>query len=616
MFTDISGYTALAQKDETAALRQLARYRDTLRPVFLSHNGREVKTIGDGFLVEFHSSIEAVRCAVAAQKALLENREVKVRIGIHLGDVVETRDDVQGDAVNVASRIEGLAEPGGVCVTAQLYESVHNKMEYEFESIGRTSLKNVEKPVEVYSVVLPWTSRRSPARDKRRIAVLPFANISPDSKDEYFADGMTEETISTLSAIHGLSVISRTSVLKYRNPVKTAGEISRELGARVLLEGSVRKWGNKLRITVQLIDAEEDKHLWSATYDREMGDVFAVQAEIAKEVSQALQAELLSSDRQRIERSRTSSTEAYTSYLRGRYHMNKATMEEWNRAIECFETAVREDQEYADPHAAISECCTYLAGDLMDEAAAFTRAKEEAAKAVGLDPSLPEAHLSLGIIALQHDWNWAEAGTELEKAIELNPSYSVAHMWYGLYQLIAAKSEEGISEVRLAESLDPLSPLVKLNLGTAYYHVRLFDLAESKTREALALEDAPGLSWMLLGLIHLQQSRVEEALSELNRASSLGSWGIGGALGYAQAVTGGRKEAMDTLARLKERDSQGEMATVYAGLGEIDSALEALEKSVAKRESWPIVTYAFPFWDPLRPNPRYARLLQGIGLAP
>src|SRR5207245_22563 len=268
MFTDMVGFTSLSQKNEALGLELLQEHRRLLRPLFPKHNGREIKTIGDSFLVEFASALEALRCAFDIQQLMNEldvnrapEKRILLRVGIHLGDVVHGEKDVQGDAVNVASRIEPLASPGGITITEQVYHQIRNKFEFPFVSLGQQSLKNVHDPVEVYRVVFPWEMQLSnePSLEKRRIAVMPFTNISPDPRDEYFADGMTEELISTLSRIGELRVISRTSVMHYKGTSKNLGEIARELRVGSILEGSVRKASDDLRITAQLIDTGNDE---------------------------------------------------------------------------------------------------------------------------------------------------------------------------------------------------------------------------------------------------------------------------------------------------------------------------------------------------------------------
>jgi adenylate cyclase len=307
MFTDMAGYTALGQENEHASLELLEGHRQLLRPLFSKHAGREIKTMGDAFLVEFHSALEATLCAIDIQSTVhsrnLERGEkLQVRVGIHVGDVVHQGNDVLGDAVNIASRIEPLAMPGGICLSEQVHDQIRNKVPYQLIKIQAGPLKNVRERFDVYKVVLPWDrsdagAETSPRLDRRRVAVLPFVNISPDPADEYFADGMTEELISTMSRIRGLSVIARASVMGYKGGQKKISDVAKELEVGTVLEGSIRKAGNRLRITVQLIDSQTSDHRWAESYDRELRDVFAVQSEISKTVAEALEVQFMTEDR-------------------------------------------------------------------------------------------------------------------------------------------------------------------------------------------------------------------------------------------------------------------------------------------------------------------------------
>jgi len=279
MFTDMVGYTALGQKNESLSIVLVEEQRRVIRPILTKHAGREIKTIGDAFLVEFPNAVDAVRCAYDIQRAVREfnlslasDKRIHLRVGVHVGEVVESQGDILGDSVNVASRIEPLAEDGGVCITRPVYDLVKNKVDIPLSSMGQKSLKNVAEPMEVYKMVLPWEKETmsSPAQlNKNRVAILPFVNMSPDPNDEYFADGITEEMISTVSGISGLSVISRTSVMGFKGTTKKITEIGNELGAGSILEGSFRKAGNKVRVTAQLIDVGRDSHVWAQNYDRD-----------------------------------------------------------------------------------------------------------------------------------------------------------------------------------------------------------------------------------------------------------------------------------------------------------------------------------------------------------
>jgi adenylate cyclase len=304
MFTDLVGYTALAQENESLALSLLEKHRAIARSVLRKHHGREVKTIGDAFLVEFPSALGAVTCAQEIQLAMRDfnasskdDAKLEARIGVHLGDIVDSKGDISGDAVNVASRIEPLAVPGGVCISRQVYDHIHNKVDYSLSSLGQKTLKNVKTPLEVFKIEMPWEEEREVQEMEfptYRVAVLPFANISPDSNDEYFADGLTEELIDRLTQMNQFEVIARTSVANYKKQEKKISEIARELKVGSVIEGSVRKYEKKIRVTAQLINCNTEAHMWSSSYDRSFEDIFEVQSDIAENVVSAVKDKLWS----------------------------------------------------------------------------------------------------------------------------------------------------------------------------------------------------------------------------------------------------------------------------------------------------------------------------------
>src|SRR3990172_1879345 len=440
MFTDMVGFTALTQRSEGNAINLLDEQKRLVRPLLAKHNGREVQVTGDGFLVEFASSLEAVRCAVEIQSSLRDlnanrpaEQQILVRIGIHLGDIIHRGPDIAGDAVNVASRIEPLAPPGGICITAQVHASVLNKMDIGFESLGIPALKNVATPIEIFKVTGFGEGESKPAPLKKgppsdRVAVLPFLNISPDQADEYFADGLTEELISAVSQITGLRVIARTSVMRYKGANKPIAEISRELNVGRILEGSVRKAGDKIRISVQFIETVNEEPRWSLKYDRELKDVFAIQSEIAKNVADALREHRLGGAPVSATGRSTGSTEAYLNYLRGRQFWNKRTEDSLKRAILFFEEAIRIDGGYAMAYTGLADCYAVLALlEFMAPNEAFPKAEQAVHRALALNPNLAEAHTSLGLVRFQYSWDWEGAEQELKKAIDINPNYAPAH---------------------------------------------------------------------------------------------------------------------------------------------------------------------------------------------
>jgi adenylate cyclase len=500
MFTDMVGFTALAQRNEALSLELLDEQRGLLRPIFQRHGGKEVKTIGDGFLVEFPNALGAVRCAFEIQRTSRESnvgrpseRQAALRVGIHLGDVVEAGGDISGDAVNIASRIEPLAEAGGVCITRQVYDQVQNKFELPLKSLGERSLKNVTAPLEVFKVVMPWADGGAAGVsevDRNRIAILPLANFSPAAGDEYFADGMTDEIISTVSGISGLSVISRTSAMRYKQSSKSMTEIGRELKVGKILEGSVRKSGNRVRITVQLIDAESDAHLWAHSYDASMDDVFETQSDIARKIAEALK---LPSPRAG---GRVENAEAHALCVRARTLWNKFTPEANEQAKLLFEEALKIDSGSARATAGLADCYATAANyGWMDKKDGYEEATKLARRALELDESLAEAHLALGHMLMVDDYPSAEV--ELKKALSLNPSHAEAHEWYGLIMRGMGRLEEATDESKRAYDLDPLPPGRTFFLVTQYFFAGRND--EALALDTQLIQTEPGYAWAYAG---------------------------------------------------------------------------------------------------------------------
>jgi adenylate cyclase len=642
MFTDIVGYTALTQTNEALALDILKRHNQILRPFFPKYRGREVKTIGDSFLVEFDSALDAVNCAIEIQKCLhdynnsatSDNRKIKLRIGIHLGDVIHEGDDIFGDAVNIASRIEPIANPDSVCVSRQVYDQVHNKIAYPMNQIEETDLKNVKFQTQVYSVLLPWEVRGRRASgisegqqvsdlDRKRIAILPFINIGPDPKDEYFADGLTEELIATMSKISGLKVIARTSVMGYKGGEMKATEIAKELGVGTILEGSVRKAGDRLRITAQLIDARSGNHLWAESYDRNLKDVFAIQTEISEIVVEALKITLLEQDRSQIEGRQTAVPEAFTLYLRGRAQWNTRTEEGVNRAIKFYEEALARDPRYALALVGLADCYSILGVyGYRRPSAVFPEARELALKAISLDENLAEARAALSETMTHYFYDWTRAELELKRAIELNSNYSQAHSWFGACLLAAqGKLEDALIENRKAEELDPRSPIIVSEVGRVLYFARRYDEALEQYRKALRIDPTFVMAHKGLADVYAQKLMLSEALAEIEEAVKLskGSVFILDDLGYVYARSGRREKALQVLSQLEELSSEMYVpeygrAMIYVGLGNKNMALEWLQKAYQQRclLTWLKVD---PIFDPLRDDRRFEDLLANLGLS-
>jgi TolB-like protein/tetratricopeptide (TPR) repeat protein len=628
MFTDMVGFTALAQKDESLAMKLLEAQRTLVRPLLLKHNGREVKTIGDAFLVEFASSQGAVLCAAEIQDAVRSSNaqrqageKILLRVGIHLGDVIHQGSDVAGDAVNVASRIEPLAPPGGICVSGQVRDSVLNKVGYRFDSLGRPQLKNVTAAVEVFQVAGfgEPAARPLPANAEGtkldRIAVLPLSNIAQDKEEDYFADGLTEELISSVSRTQGLRVIARTSVMKYKGTDKPISEIGRELGVGSVLEGSVRKAGDKVRITVKLVDTASEESKWSQQYDREIRDVFSIQSDIAKRVAEALRMEILGTS---AAAAHTRSTEAYVAHLRGRQLWNTRTEAGIRRAIDYFQKALSEDDTYARAYAGLADCYSTLALlEFIPPNEAYPKAKEAVGKALSLDPQLAEAHTSLGLIRFQYDWDWKGAEEEFNEAIRINPSYAPAHHFYADYLKAMGRFDEALVEIGKAQELDPLNLAINTGVGHVLYLSKQYDRAIDQYRKAVDLDPNFTLTHIWFGRPYLEKEMYPEAISELETAVKLSGEGTLALamLGHGLASAGRNEDSKRILDQLIERSKTQYVpsywvAVVYNGYKDKDQVMRWLRRAYDERSSWLVWCNVEPRFDWLREDQEFAELMK------
>jgi adenylate cyclase len=655
MFTDMVGYTALGQRNESLSLALVNQQRRIVRPIIKRHSGKEIDTIGDAFLVEFQSALDATRCAYDIQRtireyniSLPEGEKFLLRIGVHVGDVVESRKgDISGDAVNVASRIEPLSENGGVCLSRQVYDHVKNKFELPLESLGLKSLKNVLEPLEVFKMMMPWqksierSQQKSPAEsiisqlDRLRVAVLPFTSMSPDPNDAFFADGVTEELISALSKISGLQVIARTSVMRYKDEKKSVDEIGRELKVGTVLEGSIRKAGNKLRITAQLINSLNNEHLWSETYDRILEDVFAIQSDIATTVASALRVRLLPEETKRIAKEPTKNLEAHSFYLKGlQYFWEVANPARIRNAVKYFERAIELDPEFALAIAALGDMYSNDNNQTlgMSYEERISKSKELVTKALAIDPDLAEAHRALGNIEwAMHGRNregWLTEEREFKRAIELDPNYASSHNFLGHHFLREGKFEEAMLELKKASELDPinLGYLYEVWKGWVLTSSRKFAEAEEHfTRFLKNYPEHQNMAHENLGLVCLGQSRFVEALGHFEKEFELAvypewkPYALAG-LGVAYAKLGRKDDAMKTIQELESvskstgREINTFLAWIYCALGERGEAVTLLERANDQKEIWPFVLLkCHVLSHDLYNEPGFITLLKKIG---
>jgi len=631
MFTDIVGYTALSQQNESESLELLERHRQLLRPLFSKHAGQEIKTVGDAFLVEFASALEATLCAVDIQSTIhsrnLERGEkLQVRVGVHVGDVMHEGGDILGDAVNVASRIEPLAEPGGICVSEQVQNHVKNKIPYPLVRLEVKELKNVKEPLTVYKVVLPWEAKGTeagapPQLDRRRVAVLPFVNISPDPNDSYFADGLTEELISALSEVRGLRVIARTSVNHYKDAAKSASQIGAELKVSHLLEGSVRKAENRIRIATHLIDTESQEEVWSARYEKDLVDVLSIQSDIAANVAEALKVRLLATEKDRIESKETESVAAYVAYLKGRSLLREGIEESAHLAREQFELAIREDENYAKAYAGMADTMTLLGDYLFSPVpVALEGANRYVRRALALDPNLAEARVSLANL-LMYDYRFEEAETNFRMGIEANPSYATGHHWYSICLQCFGHIEEGLHQALLAEELDPLSASIALTVVYRLLNLGRFEEAMKRIRKLEEIERGSPLvdeALMVCNFIRGDWEATEAILKRMSERDPMDPY-LDMDLAYMYAVTGRRDEALKLVEKLKKVPEdlriRGQLvAFAYLGLGDLDATFEWLNYAFSKKEFFFSWIRGHPAFEPIRKDNRYRDLLKAANL--
>ena len=453
--------------------------------------------------------------------------------------------------------------------------------------------------------------------DKHRIAILPLSNISPDAKDEYFADGISDELISTIAKIQGLHVIARTSSIKYKGSGKGISEIGQELRTGSIVEGTVRKAGDKLRITAQLVDTESEESLWSETYERQLGDVFHIQSDIARQVAAALRIRLLTAGKIRLEKQPTTNAEAYNLYLRGRFHYYKRTREDFGQAMEYFNRAIATDPSFALAYAGLAASYANLGYlGMMPSKDAWAKARGNAEKALGLDDSLAEAHHAMGLILRMYDWDSNGAEREYNRAIQLNPSFAQAYTSRAILMMSMERCEDAISGARRALELDPLSALTAKYAGAAFLYCGRYDDAIQEYTRALTIEPEDPLSHNNLGLAFIQKGMLERGIEEVQRGNERSNQGDTDlAYGYAKA---GRLDDLKRL--LKELLSQvGQnhdltiaVASAYANLGDRDHSMEWLELAYQEHvASLVYVSNNFAF-DNLREDPRFQTLLKKI----
>lgn len=464
-------------------------------------------------------------------------------------------------------------------------------------------------------------SSRSSSVNSKTIAVLPFANLSGNPEDEYFSDGVAEDILTQLSKIADLNVISRTSVMQYKGTKKTIREIGKELNAGVILEGSIRRAGDQVRIVAQLIDATNDRHLWAETYDKEFKQIFAVQSEVAQKIAGALEAKLSTAEKDRIESRPTSNTEAYNDYLKGRYHWNKRSAEDLKLALGYFNQAIEKDPAYSAAYAGLAETYVLLPEYAGAEASEmYPQAEAAAKKALEIDQSLGEAHAVFGLVKLDQ-WDYKDAEKEIKRAVELSPNNPSARQWYSLCMLFQGRPDESLAEINRAHELDPLSLVINVDLAYNFLFLRQYDRSIEQFKKTLELDQSFVIALAGICEATALKGSNADALEACSKARALagGDPFVLGSLGYAYARSGKKEEASAMLDKLLQLSARGSsvsffVAFVYEGLGEREKTFQWLERGYQKKDIYMRSLIVDPVWDDIRSDPRYVTIIKGMGL--
>jgi adenylate cyclase len=535
---DVVGYSRLMGIDEAGTLSRLnSLRRELIDPAIAAHSGRIVKLMGDGALVEFASAVDAVTCAIEIQKRLREREgagsgadPIRFRIGINVGDIIIEGDDILGDGVNIAARIEGIAEPGGISISEDAWRQVQGKVVASFVDAGQQSLKNIARPVRVYRVepaskaaaasASAPTAASEPQRlmptlpDKSSIAVLAFTNMSGDPEQEYFSDGISEDIITDLSKLSELHVIARNSTFTYKGKPVDVKQVGRELGVRYVLEGSVRKAGNRVRVTGQLIDAANGAHVWADRFDRDLTDIFAVQDELTHEIIAALKIKLTAAEKALIAGSGTKNVEAHDFFLRGREIMfgNKVDREAFEQSMSCFRRAIELDPNYAGPYAGVGMGYALDYQNRWSDAPekSLDQAQRFADEAIAKDEKDSFPHFVAAVVAT---WtkNYERWGREADRALALNPNYALAHLTKGNLHTYTGEPAKAIPCIEQAIRLNPTVPLYRHFLGAAYFVAGNYETAAVLFKERIAMTPTTDLSRAFLASALGHLDRLDEA---------------------------------------------------------------------------------------------------------
>ena len=632
MFTDIVGYTSLMGKDEQKAFSLLEKNRQIQRPLMENHNGRWLKEIGDGVLASFESVSDAVYAAIEIQEACNKEEDLKLRIGIHLGEVVFNGSDVFGDGVNIASRLESVASPGEILISESVQRNIKNKKGLETEFLREEILRNVDEPIRIYQVKTgankddhlsdPKTSSK-PAIIEKSIAVLPFLNMSGDPENEYFCEGLSEELLNVLSQIDSLRVAARTSSFSFKEKGGDIKEIGKKLNVNTVLEGSVRKSGNRLRISAQLINVADGYHLWSKRYDKQMEDIFDIQDEISMAILDALKVKLLGEEKAAVLKRYTDNPEVYQLYLQGRFHYNKwSGGEGYLKAVAYYKAVIEKEPEFTLAHNGLAACYLNLwFFSHLPPDQSLPQMKEATFRAIELDDKIAESHVSLARMKFWYEWDFAGAEREFKKAIELNNNNAEAYEQYGMLLGILERENEALMNAKKACELDPYSLMINWGLGWVSWMIGDYECMREQGKKLVEFDPNFYGGHLILGSQNWALGKFEEAVSELKItvAQNYGSFTLSflGCLYGTMGEEEKAKEILNEIMEMSEHQHVGnfDIGFVYVGLGDQDQAIKWLEKAVEKHEGMCVKLKQYSKYIPwFNTDPRMQDLFKKVGL--
>jgi len=657
LFMDIVGYSKLSINEQRAVVDELTKVvRSSDQCQKAEAAGRLIKIpTGDGMALVFYTSPEApAQCAVEISGALTKHPRLQLRMGVHSGPVsgvidVNGHPNLAGAGLNMAQRVMDCGDAGHILLSQRVAEDLgeyeqwrpllHDLGACEVKHGARVSIVNLHadqvgnpdlpKKFQVLkkrSARLRWATMAAAllalvaivagiamfprsrvgstmTAPEKSIAVLPFENLSEDKSNAYFADGVQDEILTRLSKIADLKVISRTSTVRYKSSPNDLPQIAKQLGVAHILEGSVQKSADEVRVNVQLIKAATDAHLWAETFDRKLTDIFSVESEVAKAIADQLRAKLSGSEEHAISSKPTADPAAHELYLKGRFFWNKRTADDLKKGIEYFQQAIERDPNYAPAYAGLADCESLLPFYTdMPPRETFPRAKAD-------------AHSSLAYLKAYYDWDWSEAEKEFKRSLELNPNYATAHHVYSRVLASLGRLDEARAEIKRAHELDPLSLGIQANVGMISYFGRQYDQAIKQLQETLELDQKLFVPHWGLGMAYEQKGMYEDAVAHFQQAVSLsgGSTNVIASLGHAYAAGGHEREAQKIIEELKGRAKKGyvssyQIALVYIGLGHKDQAMEWLEKACEERSTLLGYLKMDPRFDSLRSDPRFEKL--------